>query len=69
MLGTDGASINNLMCFFFMAIIPQAIAKLTPSYIRKHLPSMHKAHTGLTDAQAEIEYLKVGEARRLKYQT
>ena len=52
-----------------MAIIPQAIAKLTPSYIRKHLPSMHKAHTGLTDAQAEIEYLKVGEARRLKYQT
>ena len=37
----------------------KAIAKLTASYIKKHLPSMHKTHTGLSDAQAEIEYLKV----------
>lgn len=37
----------------------KAIAKLTASYIKKHLPAMHKTHTGLSDAQAEIEYLKV----------
>ncbi|XP_078356362.1 tyrosine-protein phosphatase non-receptor type 13-like isoform X2 [Oculina patagonica] len=45
--------------------LPQrAIAKLTASYIKKHLPSMHKTHTGLSDAQAEIEYLK--EAQKLQ---
>lgn len=38
----------------------KAIAKLTASSIKKQLPSMHKTHTGLSDAQAEIEYLKVG---------
>lgn len=37
----------------------KAIAKLTASSIKKQLPSMHKTHTGLSDAQAEIEYLKV----------
>ena len=44
------------MCYFN----PKAIAKLTASSIKKQLPSMHKTHTGLSDAQAEIEYLKVG---------
>lgn len=45
--------------------LPQrAIAKLTASYIKKHLPAMHKTHTGLSDAQAEIEYLK--EAQKLQ---
>lgn len=43
--------------FFFVYL--KAIAKLTASYIKKHLPAMHKTHTGLSDAQAEIEYLKV----------
>lgn len=45
--------------------LPQrAIAKLTASSIKKQLPSMHKTHTGLSDAQAEIEYLK--EAQKLQ---
>lgn len=45
--------------------LPQrAIAKLTASYIKKHLPAMHKTHTSLSDAQAEIEYLK--EAQKLQ---
>ena len=44
-----------LACLIF-----KAIAKLTASSIKKQLPSMHKTHTGLSDAQAEIEYLKVG---------
>ena len=44
------------MCYFNS----KAIAKLTASSIKKQLPSMHKTHTGLSDAQAEIEYLKVG---------
>lgn len=43
-----------LACLIF-----KAIAKLTASSIKKQLPSMHKTHTGLSDAQAEIEYLKV----------
>lgn len=43
--------------FFFVYL--KAIAKLTASYLKKHLPAMHKTHTGLSDAQAEIEYLKV----------
>ena len=46
---------NKTKIIFFL----KAIAKLTASYIKKHLPSMHKTHTGLSDAQAEIEYLKV----------
>ncbi|XP_048580512.1 uncharacterized protein LOC5501855 isoform X2 [Nematostella vectensis] len=45
--------------------LPQrAIAKLTASYIRNTLPQLHKAHTGISDAQAEIEYLK--EAQKLQ---
>lgn len=43
-----------MLCF-------QAIAKLTASYIRNTLPQLHKAHSGISDAQAEIEYLKVQE--------
>lgn len=49
-----GADILILACLIF-----KAIAKLTASSIKKQLPSMHKTHTGLSDAQAEIEYLKV----------
>lgn len=46
--------------------LPQrAIAKLTASYIKKHLPAMHKTHTSLSDAQAEIEYLKVSRLMRV----
>ncbi|KAK3752558.1 hypothetical protein QZH41_013417, partial [Actinostola sp. cb2023] len=41
-----------------------AIAKLTASYIRNTLPQLHKAHSGISDAQAEIEYLK--EAQKLQ---
>lgn len=45
--------------------LPQrAIAKMTASSIKKQLPTMHKTHTGLSDAQAEIEYLK--EAQKLQ---
>lgn len=51
---SGGADILILACLIF-----KAIAKLTASSIKKQLPSMHKTHTGLSDAQAEIEYLKV----------
>ena len=35
--------------------------KLTPEKIRHQLPKMHHSHRGLSDAQAEIEFLKVNE--------
>lgn len=47
------------MSRYSLVFIFKAIAKLTASSIKKQLPSMHKTHTGLSDAQAEIEYLKV----------
>ena len=50
--------------FLFFACL-KAIAKLTASYIKKHLPAMHKTHTSLSDAQAEIEYLKVSRLMRV----
>ncbi|CAB3989616.1 tyrosine- phosphatase non-receptor type 13-like isoform X1 [Paramuricea clavata] len=45
--------------------LPQrAIMKLTPEQIRHQLPKMHHSNRGLTDAQAEIEFLK--EAQKLQ---
>ncbi|XP_028402395.1 tyrosine-protein phosphatase non-receptor type 13-like [Dendronephthya gigantea] len=45
--------------------LPQrAIMKLTPEQIRHQLPKMHHSHRGLSDAQAEIEFLK--EAQKLQ---
>lgn len=42
----------------------RALVKLTPEQIRHQLPKMHHTHRGLTDAQAEIEFLK--EAQKLQ---
>ncbi|XP_046858853.1 tyrosine-protein phosphatase non-receptor type 13-like isoform X2 [Xenia sp. Carnegie-2017] len=45
--------------------LPQrAIMKLTPEQIRHQLPKMHHSHRNLTEAQAEIEFLK--EAQKLQ---
>ncbi|XP_066921139.1 tyrosine-protein phosphatase non-receptor type 13-like [Clytia hemisphaerica] len=63
-LGDYDRNIHGLDYFVPQLYLPaKTIAKLTIPYIKNALPAMHQSHRGLSEAQAEIEFLK--EAQKL----
>lgn len=63
-LGDYDRNIHGLDYFVPQHYLPaKTIAKLTIPYIKNALPAMHQSHRGLTEGQAEIEFLK--EAQKL----